>query len=143
MPTRRYGHRRHGQLADPSPSRQTTVTGSLVSWPNTNPNADTAVFTGTGTVTVNAPVFTNGIDFENDIYTITGSNYITLSGNNPTITLDLTGTPSSTEVTLAVPLTGSNGVTITGNSTGQTLRFIVFANAKLPPLPIISPATSP
>jgi fibronectin-binding autotransporter adhesin len=88
---------------------------SDVVWPNTNPNTDTAVFTGTGgAVTMNGPVFVNALRFDSNGYTITNggiaANTLNLSGTSPAITV----TNGSDTATISALISGTQGLVKTG-----------------------------
>jgi len=83
-------------------------------WPNTNPNADTAVFSGTaGTVTLSGTVNVNALTFASSGYTI-GATGQTLSFNGTTPAV-ATGTAGSLS-TINAKLTGAS-VDLTGSGT--------------------------
>jgi autotransporter-associated beta strand protein len=79
-----------------------------------------------GTVTVNAPVFVNKLDFELTGYTVSGTSYLTLSGTSPSIVTNLAA--NGNLVTVSAPVTGTSGFTLLGNSTAGSLKFLVLAN---------------
>ncbi len=87
-----------------------------VIWPNFTTSSDTAVFGGTGgTVTLGAPVFANGLQFNVDGYTIDNggvpANTLTLSGAAQTISV----TNAGTTATISAVLSSTGGITKTGN----------------------------
>jgi fibronectin-binding autotransporter adhesin len=121
-----------GNLDWLSNSWATGGSGTLATgpWPNVESGTmHQAVFQGTaGTVSINADVFANALQFETNNYLIdsTGGT-LHLVGDDPRIEVNLGG--SNQVVTVSSPIAGDSGLTLSGNSLPGSPKFLVLANA--------------
>jgi autotransporter-associated beta strand protein len=102
-------------------------------WPNTQPeNSDEAIFQGTeGTVSVNADVYANALNFLSRNYVIDstgGSLY--LSGSAPAVNVSppSLGNNGQQTVRVSAPIAGTNGFTLTGNGLSGGFKFLQLEN---------------
>lgn len=81
-------------------------------WNNVANANDTAVFGGTaGAVTVGASITVNSLTFNTGGYSLAAGSTITFAGANPTITVNVTGTPNTT---ISAVYTGTSQITKMG-----------------------------